>query len=97
MILRLTPGRYAMTTLAIIHDAGVIESRANETAGGMADPAILTGGDMPDGFALGKHTVVTRLTVVDDAVVIECCRQEACGYMAPTAIPIGRYVIARFA
>ena len=97
MILRLTRGRHAMTTLAIIHDAGVIKSRANESAGVMADPAILTGDDMPCGLAQGKYTVVTRLTVVDDTVVIKGRRQEACGDMTPTAIRIGRHVIARLA
>jgi hypothetical protein len=97
MILCFTLGSHAVAGLAIVHDAGVIESRAVESVGGMAHTAILVGDDMPVTLAFGKHTIVTGLTVIHDANVIKGCRQESGRYMALTAILVGRNVIVSFA
>ena len=97
MILRLAPGRHAMAGLAIIHDSAVIEHRTCESAGVMADTAVLIGSNMPGMLTLGKHAIVTGLTVIDDPGVVKRCRQETGRYVALTAICVGRYVIAMLA
>lgn len=97
MILRLARGRHAMAGLAVIHDAGVIENRTGESAGGMAHTAILFSRNMIGTLAFGKDTVVTRLAVIHDANVIKGRGQESGRYVAITAIRIGRNVIAGFA
>ncbi len=97
MILRLASGCHTVAGLAIIHDPGMVESRAGEPTGRVAYAAILVGFNMPATLALGKHAVVARLTVVNNPNMIKCRGQESGRHVALTAICISRYVIALFA
>ena len=49
---------HAVTGRAVVHDTGMIEHRADEGTGVMADTAILVGRDMADRFSDRKHVVV---------------------------------------
>ena len=63
-----------MAGLAIINDAAMIESRPDETTGGMADSTILVCRYMAACFACGERAIMTRATVVHDANMIKRCR-----------------------
>lgn len=79
----------------IVHDTGVIKGRREETAGIVADTAILACRYMVDWFADGKRVVVTGSAVVHDTDMTEGSRYEAGGYMTLAAITGSRYMVGR--
>ena len=79
MIRRHPGSRNAMTRRTIVHDAGMIENRAAEGVGRMADATVLIGQGMVVRFALGEYPIMTGPAVINDSRMIKRCGQETGG------------------
>ena len=91
----LSDRRGAVAGCAIVHDAGVIEHRADERIGVVTHAAVLKGRHVKRGFSRGKTGTVTGRAVIHDSRVIEGGRKKSGGLVAIRAVPVGRYVIRR--
>lgn len=87
-------GRPVMTGRAVVHDAGMVEAGRNEVPGVVADPAILTGGQVSVAFTRRETGIVTGRAVVDDADMVEGRWPEPRRLVAVDAVAIGRHVPA---
>mgnify|MGYP001824138549 CR=1 FL=1 len=82
-----------MARFAVVNDTGMIESRADETVGGMTDSTILISRYMSAGLTNGKRTIVTGATVINDTYMIKSSRNKTCGLMTIAAVTVGWHMV----